>query len=257
MYRSLMSIRLILLALVLFPVAFADKIEDALHKRQSAPSGTGSSPSPTTSAATSTPPSTSSTPPASTSISSSSVTSSASPNPAPTPTSTAPTPIVPSSTVTSPQSTPSTTATPTIVVSAFTSSATRQVVTTVVSIDGGVTMSQVLTTDALVAVATSLTTSTSAPGLGSNGGSSGSSGPNSQQKKIIIGVVVGVGGFIILGGMALVAWRVWGRKKQPSDFSDLHAPSPKVQPGPGGPSPFQSTLDQYHNPGTVNTASNF
>ncbi|KAH0565934.1 hypothetical protein GP486_000655 [Trichoglossum hirsutum] len=260
MYRSSVSIRsiLLLLALVFFPIAFADKIEDALHKRQSAPAGTGSSPS-QTSAASSAPSPTSSAPP-----SSSPKPSASSPASSESPASPTSTPVVsvsvPGSAATSQQSVasksaPSAISTPSVVVSEFTSSATRQIVTTIITTDNGVTMSQVLTTDALVAVATG--TSTSTPGLGGSGGSSGSSGPNAQQKKIIIGVVVGIGGFVILGGMALVAWRVWGRKKQPSDFNDLHAPSPKLQPGPGGPSPFKSTLDQYHNPGTVNTASNF
>jgi hypothetical protein len=116
-------------------------------------------------------------------------------------------------------------------------------------------MSQVLTTAGLVAVTTGL--ATSSPGLGGSSESSGSAGLSSQEKKIIIGVVVGVGGFIILGGLALVAWRVGGRKKQPPHDDVPRTASPNVQSSTSGPNVFKSTLDQYHTPASVNTASNF
>ena len=249
MHYPLASLRLAFLAFTIFSAAFASNIEDALQKRQSpAPSGTGSSAS-QTSSATSASPTTSSTQPTPPSQSSS-------PSPSSTPSpSITPTPGTTLS-VTPQSSTP--TATPTIIIQTLTTSATKQIVTTLMSVDSsGTTIQQILTTSGLVAVGTSVTTSTSFPGINNNGEPSGSSGLSSQQKKIIIGVVVGVGGFVILGGMALVAWRVWGRKKQPLEDDDrAHTATPDARPGPGG-SPFKSTLDQYHNPGTVNTASNF
>ncbi|MCJ1304154.1 hypothetical protein MMC08_006966 [Hypocenomyce scalaris] len=139
------------------------------------------------------------------------------------------------------------------------SSRTQQIVTTVVTISGSSTISHVLTTNALVAV-------TSAPGLdGSDGtsGNSGSSGLEASQKRIVIGVVVGVGGAALVGGLALVAWRIWGRKSHSNDEDDLMDSQPgssghQKTSSISGNSPFRSTLDQYHNPaGPVNTSSNF
>jgi hypothetical protein len=89
-------------------------------------------------------------------------------------------------------------------------------------------------------------------------------------RNTIIGVVVGVGGAIILAVIALVVWRVWGRKKpvETDTYGDAGTgyaasgyapPSEKTQPGTAstGRSPFQSTLESYHAPTQVNTASNF
>ena len=76
--------------------------------------------------------------------------------------------------------------------------------------------------------------------------------------------MVGVGGAIVLGGLALVAWRVWGRRKTTTDDDDdligtgLGSGAHEKTSTATDNSPFRSTLDQYHNPtGTVNTASNF
>jgi len=104
--------------------------------------------------------------------------------------------------------------------------------------------------------------STGAPSLDSGNNGSGSSGLSSGSKKTIIGVVVGVGGAIILGALAVVYWRVRGRKRRSADEDDDLMNS---EPGASGHektssvgnTPFRSTLDQYHNPGNVNTASNF
>jgi flagellar biosynthesis/type III secretory pathway M-ring protein FliF/YscJ len=94
-----------------------------------------------------------------------------------------------------------------------------------------------------------------------------SSGLSSSQKKIIIGVVVGVGGAIIIGAIAVVMWRIRVRRRAAADndeAADLMsgtavgtgAREKAPSPGAGG-TPFRSTLDQYHNPGPVNAASNF
>ena len=73
----------------------------------------------------------------------------------------------------------------------------------------------------------------------------------------------GVGGAILLGGLALVAWRMRSRKRRAvEDDDDLMGSVPGSagqEKGTGvGDSPFRSTLDQYHAPtGPVNASSNF
>jgi hypothetical protein len=109
---------------------------------------------------------------------------------------------------------------------------------------------------------------TEAPGLNPGEKNDEDSGLDDGQKHIIIGVVVGVGGAILLGGLAVVAWRVWGRKKNEygDEDEDMMSAGTAVgssgrdkasSPSNAGSSPFKSTLDQYHNPGPVNAASNF
>ena len=111
---------------------------------------------------------------------------------------------------------------------------------------------------------TVLTTATSTPtgAVASSGDSASPSGVTDPQKKIIIGVVVGVGGALLLGGLAVVAWRLWGKRRNAGEENDI------LMGGPGAGhektssvdnnSPFKSTLDQYHTPaGRLNTASNF
>lgn len=106
---------------------------------------------------------------------------------------------------------------------------------------------------------------TSYPSLNGDKGSS-NSGLSSSDKKIIIGVVVGVGGAILLGVLGVVFWRI--QKKRSDAFNDEDddlmggtavgsGPREKA-PGPTqSGTPFKNTLDQYHNPGPVNAASNF
>ena len=79
--------------------------------------------------------------------------------------------------------------------------------------------------------------------------------------------MVGVGGAIVLAALGFVAWRVWGhrRRDRDNDEDDLMSAGTAVgsntrekAPGSGSTNtPFKSTLDQYHNPGSVNAASNF
>lgn len=100
---------------------------------------------------------------------------------------------------------------------------------------------------------------TSTPDLNGTNDGGGISGLSSSSKIIIGGVVGGIGGAILLGGLAVVAWRIWGRKgKTGGDNDDLI----DSQPGSSGKEkrssasdPFRSHLDQTHAP--VNTASNF
>jgi len=101
-------------------------------------------------------------------------------------------------------------------------------------------------------------TSTSTPGINGENSGSSSSGLSSSSKNTIIGVVVGVGGAILIGALGFVAWRIWGKKKQEDD-DDIYDPNDnKERPSQStADTPFRSTLDKYHNPGPVNTSSNF
>jgi len=85
-----------------------------------------------------------------------------------------------------------------------------------------------------------------------------------QTRNTIIGVVVGIGGAAILGALGLVGWRVWGRKKHAEEADGLMAynadivvpeKSPRGSSSGGPRNPFQSTLENYHQP--VNASANF
>jgi hypothetical protein len=78
--------------------------------------------------------------------------------------------------------------------------------------------------------------------------------------------VVGIGGAAIFAGLFVVAWRIWGRKKSNDDddglmgFRSGSAGQEKTSNvSAAGTNPFQSTLENYHNParGNVNASSNF
>ncbi|KAL8914437.1 MAG: hypothetical protein Q9171_000942 [Xanthocarpia ochracea] len=145
------------------------------------------------------------------------------------------------------------------------SSRTQEFVTTVVTVSGSSTLTRVSTGSRVVPVSTSRATSTRSPTtVDEDGSDSSQSGLDDEQKRIVIGVVVGIGGAILLGGIAFVAWRIWGRKRPTTDDDhDLMGSHPgssgREKPSSlSGQSPFRSTLDQYHNQtGPVNTASNF
>lgn len=120
-----------------------------------------------------------------------------------------------------------------------------------------------ITSSTVIAMTSSTASSTSTAGLDSGNMSSGSTGLTTSQKNSIIGAVVGVGGAILVGALAVVAWRVWGRKKPVlEDDDDLMANHPgssgNEKASTTAESPFRSTLDQYHSPtAPVNAASNF
>lgn len=83
-----------------------------------------------------------------------------------------------------------------------------------------------------------------------------------SNKKVIGGVVGGVGGALLLGGIALVFWRMKKRQSRVTeDDDDLMAGTGAAlgdKPANTGASPFQSNLEQYHNPGgRPNAAANF
>jgi hypothetical protein len=112
-----------------------------------------------------------------------------------------------------------------------------------------------------IPVTTGQAVSTDSPETQSNDDKSGSL--SDSNKKVIGGVVGGVGGALLLGGIALVFWRMKKRQnKVTADDDDLNlntgaALGDKPQNGTGA-SPFQSNLEQYHNPGgRPNAAANF
>lgn len=104
-------------------------------------------------------------------------------------------------------------------------------------------------------------TSTETALSNSNNNSGGDSGGLTSEKKAIIGGVIGgVGGAILLGGIAIVCWRMWGKKKRVSeDDADLMAGTGAALGDKSSTaSPFHSNLEQYHNPGgRPNAAANF
>ena len=121
----------------------------------------------------------------------------------------------------------------------------------------GVVHSSTYTTEAVFRSTTGFATATIAPGLADGGGNGDNLSTNT--KKVIGGVVGGIGGAILIGGLAFVAWRLWGKKK---DAHEL----PQEDPTYSNDSLNQqkrmsrNTLmsEPYSNPGgTVNTASNF
>ncbi|KAI4085852.1 MAG: hypothetical protein LQ348_007767 [Seirophora lacunosa] len=144
------------------------------------------------------------------------------------------------------------------------SSRTQQYITTVITISGTSTETNVYTRSRLVPASTSFTTQSTEPSLDTSDGGSSKSSLDPSQKRIVIGVVVGIGGAILIGGIVVVAWRIWGRKGRPNDddneLVDSHPGSAdhEKRSSISGQSPFRTTLDQYHNHGgPVNTASNF
>ncbi|KGQ07341.1 hypothetical protein BB8028_0005g08190 [Beauveria bassiana] len=115
--------------------------------------------------------------------------------------------------------------------------------------------------------ASSTTKSTSTPDLNSEKDGA-TSGMPTKTRNTVIGVVVGIGGAILLGAAGMVAYRIWGRKKHSEETDGLmsydlstngyekHEPSNSISSG-NQRTPFQSTLENYHQPSNVNASANF
>lgn len=127
--------------------------------------------------------------------------------------------------------------------------------TTFTTESGGSVITGTRTTSTVVPTTTAVDPTTL-----SDNGKSGSSGLSDSTKKTIGGVVGGIGGALLLAGLAYTAWRVWGKKKNLHD-DDLYDPNThqdKLSTSTATDStPFRSTLETYHQPGPVNPASNF
>lgn len=146
---------------------------------------------------------------------------------------------------------------------------TRHSTYTSVWTSNGEVYSSVYTTDIVFASTTGYATATIAPGLANGGGSGDNLSTNA--KKIIGGVVGGIGGAILIGGLAFVAWRLWGKKKaaagEQDDFYDgsqegsianQKRESMGVLSNSGASEGGGNGLERYQNPnGRINTASNF
>jgi hypothetical protein len=92
----------------------------------------------------------------------------------------------------------------------------------------------------------------------------------SKRNAIIGGVVGGVGGALLLGALAIVAFKIWGKKRNQgvedddliyNGFNGGSAQGDKDVSTAGtgsGRSPFQSTLESHHGPALgTNVSSNF
>ncbi|ATY61183.1 Mid2-like cell wall stress sensor [Cordyceps militaris] len=224
---------------------------------ESKASSTGGAASSTSTPSTSSPSSASTTPPASSSTTEP-------PSSSATPTSTpAPTSTPSSSTQAAPTSTPaaSTSQQPTSQQQQPTEQPTSQEETTPKS-----TYTSFVTSTSTQSPA-STTKSTPTPGLNSDKDGA-TSGMPVKTRNTVIGVVVGIGGAILLGAAGMVAYRIWGRKKQSEESDGLmsydlstngyekHEPSNSITSNTQR-TPFQSTLDNYHQPSNVNPSSNF
>ncbi|KKK15336.1 hypothetical protein P175DRAFT_0492365 [Aspergillus ochraceoroseus IBT 24754] len=247
--------------------AVSDALSDLTDSTSSATSvsTTDSQSSTTTSTITSTTstaePTTTTTTAASTTSSSTSSSSSSSEEESTTSTTTTTVPSTTSESSTTTTSSHSTASEPTSTSSTSTKSTATAFVTTITS-------TEIISGTPVPTTFTSTHTDASAtesPGLSGADGSS-DSGLSDSQKRIIIGVVVGVGGAILLGAIGVVAWRLQARKRNARDNDDVAdlmsgtavgSGAREKAPNPSGGTPFRTTLDQYHNPGPVNAASNF
>jgi Ca2+/Na+ antiporter len=116
-------------------------------------------------------------------------------------------------------------------------------------------MVQTQTSSRTVLTTTAFATGTSAPQ--SNGNASG--GMSSKTKALIGGLVGGIGGAIILIAAGIVLWRVRNKRRVSEDDNDLMmGTGSAVGEKPANATPFQTNLEQYHNPGgRPNAAANF
>ncbi|RMY02556.1 hypothetical protein D0867_11005 [Hortaea werneckii] len=135
----------------------------------------------------------------------------------------------------------------------------------------GTAYSSVVTTGGVVTSTTGYATATVEPFL-RNGGGDGTN-LSTSSKKILGGVLGGVGGAILIGGIAFVCWRLWGKKHKPEplpqedemlDSRDDSISREKRRGSNGMPldgglgSEGDAEDEGYRNPnGRVNAASNF
>ncbi|KAH0597743.1 hypothetical protein MHUMG1_04114 [Metarhizium humberi] len=242
----------------------ARQLSDLVGGTSASESSTQSTPTTeSTPSSTSTPSSSPTSTPSSTPVTPTTPSSSSSSTPSSTPASATPS-ATPEATSSS-ASTPSSTFVP-VQTSSSSSTPTSSTPTPVVQ-----TSVQVWTTtntNGSKTVVSSTTRTTSTPGLTSGDGET--TGMSTKTRNTVIGVVVGVGGAIVLGALGLVAWRIWGRKKHSEENDGLMAYDMSATGGmeksergssAGGAhtqrSPFQSTLENYHQPGQVTASSNF
>lgn len=147
----------------------------------------------------------------------------------------------------------------TTITSALLALQTEVGVTTSVYTSNGQVYTSTFTTSRVVSSTTGYATATIDPVLASDTSSGGNSlSPNS--KAIIGGVVGGVGGAILLGGLAFVAWRLWGKKrgqKLPQDDYYTGNEETLAKENTDGTERYRTGGQTGNAPVSVNAASNF
>ncbi|KAJ4365299.1 hypothetical protein N0V83_008918 [Neocucurbitaria cava] len=142
------------------------------------------------------------------------------------------------------------------------STSLQEFITTYTTISDGQAVTQTSTGTSSIVTTTGQAVVTDPPTSQENSGGS-DKGLSQSSKNIIGGVVGGIGGALLLAGIGLVFWRMKKRQhKVSADDDDLMANTGAAlgdKPSIGsGSSPFQSNLEQYHNPGgRPNAAANF
>ena len=136
----------------------------------------------------------------------------------------------------------------------ITTSATQEIITTFTTESDGSTVIGTRTSSTVVATTTDVDPAT----LNEGDNNGGSSGLSDKSKATIGGVVGGVGGALLLGALAYTAWRIFAKKKNLHD-DDLYDPNTQQEKLSTSTdnTPFRNNVEQYHQPGPVNTASNF
>lgn len=123
-----------------------------------------------------------------------------------------------------------------------------------------VTLTQTGTDGSQLIKSTMTSTSPGSLATGKDDSSHGSGGGlSSHDKQIVIGVCVGVGGFLLLLGVAFVVWRIWFKKPRysPSPVSDVSGQTEfKSNSFDDNNDVFRQNIDQYHAPRS-NAATNF
>ena len=132
----------------------------------------------------------------------------------------------------------------------------RSVYTSYWTSDGQV-YSTVVTENRVYSSTTGFATATINPSL-ANGGGDGSN-LSDNAKRVIGGVVGGIGGAILIGGLAFVAWRLWGKKKaQREEPDEVWGGSRPDSIETAKRSSGMGAYETYSNPnGAINTSSNF
>ncbi|KAK9332550.1 hypothetical protein V1520DRAFT_7579 [Lipomyces starkeyi] len=151
---------------------------------------------------------------------------------------------------------PSTSADP-VTTTASISSETAHVTTIFVTVSGSA-IPKATSTILSSSISSSLSTASPTPTFASSSTNNSANGSSlsSSQKRIVIGVVVGVGGTIVLGILAYIFYRVWLRKSgtDAGRTSAIGTAGLAMIEEEDTADPFRSNLDRYHQP---NQAANF
>jgi hypothetical protein len=128
----------------------------------------------------------------------------------------------------------------------------------------GQVSSSTMVSAAIVTITIGSAASTPTPGLENGSGSSSGGGLSSKDKAIVGGVIGGIAGAVLLAGIALVCWRLWGRRRyDPDQDLDFAAGTGQgLGTSPGGAEKTnlaqdEAHADRYAGPPKPNAAANF